>query len=84
MPNYDIRDKLTGEIVEKTMSVAQLKQFLEDNVNHEIVFLSMNVGDPVYLGVKKPPTDFLKYVINPINLRNKSKKDLRYRAPREI
>lgn len=84
MPNYDVRNKVTGEVTEKFLSISQMEKFLADNPDFEIVFLGMNVGDPVLLGVKRPPTDFLKYVIDPINRRNKSTKESRFKTPREI
>ncbi len=66
------------------MTIAQLEVFLKENPSWEVTFLTMRVGDPVHLGVKKCPSDFLKYVVEPIQRRNKSDKEVRYHAPREI
>ena len=88
MPNYDVKNKVTGEISEKFMTISKMEEFIKENTDYEIVFLGMNLGDPVLLGVKQPPSDFLKYVIDPIHRRNGSrngpKKESRFRAPREI
>lgn len=40
MPLYDFRNKLTGEIIEKSMKISEREQFLRDNPNLEQVILS--------------------------------------------
>lgn len=63
---YDLKNKETGEISEHTMPYKELDPFLDAHPELEVVFLQMNVGDPVQLGVKQPPSDFLNHVIRPI------------------
>lgn len=49
MPRYDFRNKVTGEIFEKMMKIAEREQFLKDNPDLEQVLLSppqVN-GDPI-------------------------------------
>jgi len=70
---YDIRHKETGVVTEMTMSYKDLTPFLESHPELEVVFLNMNVGDPVLLGVKKIPSDFEHGVLSPIE-RNYFKK----------
>lgn len=85
MPTYDLLHKPTGEVVEKFLTIAAMEQFLKDNPDYEITFRQMNVGDPVVLGVKQPPSDFLKHVIRPIEKYYFGKsRESRFRAPREI
>lgn len=40
MPLYDFRNKLTGEIFEKSMKISEREQFLKDNPDLEQVILS--------------------------------------------
>lgn len=65
MPNYDILHKPTGEITERFLTVAGLKELLTDP-NYEVAFLTMNIGDPVVLGIKQVPSDFTNHVLAPI------------------
>jgi hypothetical protein len=66
MPNYDILHKPTGEITEKFFTIAAKEQFLKENPDYEQVFTKMRVGDPVALGVQRPPSDFTNHVLAPI------------------
>ena len=63
---YDLRNKETGEISEWAMPYADLDPFLAAHPELEVVFLSMNIGDPVILGVQRPPSDFVNHIIAPI------------------
>lgn len=69
MPNYDFKNKKTGEVVEKFLTIAAMEQFLVENPDWEITFLKMQVGDPVVLGVHRPPSDFTNHVLAPIERR---------------
>lgn len=87
MPNYDVLNTTTGEVTEMFKTIANMEIFLKENPEYQITFLSCQVGDPVALGVKKCPSDFIRGVIEPIHRRNHSLRpvsDLKYRAPREI
>lgn len=82
MPNYDILNKTTGEVKEMFMTIAELEVFLAANQDHEVTFLKMNVGDPVVLGIKQPPSDFIKHIIAPIEKHYFGKRrDSRFRTP---
>lgn len=66
MPNYDILHKPTGEVSEMFMTILELETFLRENPEFEVTFLKMQVGDPVLLGVQRPPSDFTNHVLAPI------------------
>jgi hypothetical protein len=66
MPRYDFKNKETGEVSEHAMTISGLATFTKEHPELEQVFLSLNVGDPVLLGVKKVPSDFTNHIIAPI------------------
>lgn len=70
MPIYDIKNKETGEIEEKFMSIAEYEQYILDNPNMEQHFSTMNFQDSVSLGIKRPPLDFKEGVIDRIKRAN--------------
>lgn len=53
MPNYDFRDKTTGVVFERTMKIAEKEIYLTDNPNIESYHTTINLGDPVRLGIRK-------------------------------
>jgi len=58
MPLYDFRNKDTGEVFEKFMSISAKEEYLKDNPNIESM-LGMNaLIDPVRLGVRKADNGF--------------------------
>jgi hypothetical protein len=58
MPLYDFRNKDTGEVFEKFMSIAAKEEYLKDNPNIESM-LGMNaLIDPVRLGIRKADNGF--------------------------
>jgi len=62
---YSFEDQETGEEFELEMTYDQLKDFLADNPKVSQTF-RMNLGDPVRMGVTKPPSDFTKHVLGKI------------------
>lgn len=66
MPTYDFKHKLTGEVAEKFMTIAEKELFLKENPDYEQVYTKMRVGDPAALGVQRPPSDFTNHVLAPI------------------
>lgn len=66
MPIYDIKNKETGEIEEKFMTISEYEQYKIDHPNEEQVFTTMNFADSVSLGIKKPPREFQEGVIDRI------------------
>lgn len=84
MPSYTFRHKSTGEILEQFCSMSAREAFLTSHPDYEQVILEAPaVGDPAALGYQKPPTDFMKYVRDPIIERNRGRKS-RTQAPREL
>lgn len=84
MPTYTFRHKESGKILEQFMSMAARVEFLDAHPEYEQVILeSPALGDPAALGYQKPPTDFMKYVRDPIIERNRGRK-ARTQAPREL
>jgi len=80
---YDMKNKETGEITESAMPYADLEGFLVSHPELEVVFLSMNIGDPVILGVQRPPADFTNHVLAPIERRYNSGKQRETRFGRK-
>ena len=84
---YSFEDTETGEEFELSMTYDQLKEFLIDFPNLNQTF-RMNLGDPVGLGITKPPSDFSKYVLGRIKEATPgAKKDVlekRWHIPKEI
>jgi hypothetical protein len=58
MPLYDFKNKDTGEVFEKFMSIAAKEEYLKENPNIESM-LGMNaLIDPVRLGIHRPDQGF--------------------------
>lgn len=58
MPLYDFRNKDTGEVFEKFMSISAKEEYLKENPNIESM-LGMNMlVDPVRLGIRRPDQGF--------------------------
>lgn len=70
MPLYDIKDKVTGEIKEVFMSIAEYEKYKEENPDHEQVFTTFNFQDSVSLGITKPPLSFTEGVLDRIKRAN--------------
>lgn len=84
---YSFEDTETGEEFELDMTYDQLKEFLIDFPNLNQTF-RMNLGDPVGLGITKPPSDFSKYVLGRVKEAVPgAKKDVlekRWHIPKEV
>ena len=53
----------TGEQHEEFLSIADHEQYVKDHPEEKYIIGKMNLVDPVGIGVKRPPTEFLKNVI---------------------
>ena len=87
MPIYSLRNKETGEIFEKIMKIAEYQEYLKENSNIERYFDSVPIfGDPVRLGVMKPPADFQKHIIGRIkdSVPGNTLGDRKFQIPREF
>ena len=63
MPTYTFRNKTTGEVHNDFMSIAKMEEYLKENPDIVQVLTTLNLVDPVGIGVSKPPADFQKYVL---------------------
>lgn len=83
---YTFEDTKTGDVFEYDMTYEELQAFLEKKSERFVQVFRLNMGDPVRLGVKKPPSDFQKYVLGRMheNVGTGSKiKDSKFQIPRE-
>lgn len=85
MPYYSFVDTDTHEEFELEMPYDELKGFLEANPNLNQTF-RMNLGDPIRMGVQKPPSDFSKYVLGRIKESHPLGKAIerRHTIPKEV
>ena len=58
MPLYDFRNKDTGEVFEKMMSISAKEEYLKENPNIEPMLSANALIDPVRLGVRKTDAGF--------------------------
>lgn len=85
MPTYTFRHKESGHVIESFLTMSARETFLETHPEYEQVILDAPaLGDPAALGYQKPPTDFIKYVRDPIITRNRGRKSSRFQTPREL
>lgn len=86
MPNYTYLNTETGETFDLSMTIAEMTQYEKDNPKMERVYSKVHVADPVNIGVKKPPSDFQKYVLGRINASVPGAKvgNKRWQIPKEV
>lgn len=58
MPLYDFRNKDTGEVFEKMMSIAAKEEYLKENPNIESLVGLNPLIDSVRLGIRKTDAGF--------------------------
>lgn len=63
MPNYTFRNKKTNEEITVSMTMAEHDTYLNDKPDWEQVLRNFTMVDPVNVGITKPPSDFMKYVL---------------------
>lgn len=85
MPYYSFVDTETEEEFELEMTYEQLKVFLGANPRFNQTF-RMNLGDPIRMGVQKPPSDFSKYVLGRVKEAHPLGKAIerRHTIPKEV
>ena len=66
MPIYTFENTETEETFDLMLSNEQREEFLKDFPQCIQILTRMNIGDPVKLGVTKPPSDFMNHVIKPM------------------
>lgn len=86
MPIYTFEYLETGEEFDIDLSMAERDIFAEKNKDKvRQCFNTMNLGDPVRMGVIKPPADFQKHVLGRIKHNNPHGNvgDSRWKIPKE-
>lgn len=58
MGTYNFRNRKTGKVTERVMSIAEAEQYEKDHPNQEWLCSSPAIGDPYRLGLKKPDDGF--------------------------
>ena len=66
MPTYTFRNKNTGETWNDFMSISKMETYLSENPDVQQVLTTINIVDPVGIGVTKPPADFQKYILGKV------------------
>ena len=88
MPNYVFLNTKTKKEIELNMSMEDHEIFTKDNPHMVQQFNSVNIADPVRIGVQKPPADFQKYVLGKVKAgqpgANKAVIEKRWEIAREI
>lgn len=87
MPIYTIEDMTTGETQDEMISFSELETILENNKNLRHVIRPIMIGDPVGMGITKPPADFQKFVLGKIKASNPGSDAIaskRWDIPKEI
>ncbi len=90
MPIYPLKNTETGEIFEKIMKIAEYEEYVKDNPHIQRYYDSecskTSFGDPVRLGIKKPPADFMKGVIGRMkeSIPGNTLHDRKFTIPREF
>jgi hypothetical protein len=84
MPTYTFKVLETEEIVEFEMKISEYDEFVASHPDLERYHESMLFIDSVRLGIKKPPEDFQKFVIDRIKEKNPHHRmESRWETPRE-
>lgn len=64
MPIYTLKDKTTGEIFDKKLSISEYESYLKENTNLERYYSTVpGMVDPVRAGIIRPDASFEKHVI---------------------
>ena len=86
MPIYTFESKKTGEQFNVNMSMAEREEYVKDNTEVFQVLTNLNIGDPIRLGITRPPSDFQKHVLGKVKAAHPKGDQLekRYTIPKEI
>lgn len=87
MPTYTFLNKETGEEMEKFMRMAERETFLAEHPELEQTIKSVNIVDPVSIGVKRPPIDFQRHVLSKVKEMpgvNNATIEKRWTIPKEV
>ena len=86
MPTYTFENIETGEEFEKELPMSDREKYLAENPNIRQILTKINIGDPVRMGITRPPSDFSKYVLGRVKETNPlgGAVERRYNVQKEI
>ena len=87
MPTYTFVNKNTGEESEQFMRMSERETFLADHPELEQTIKTVNIVDPVSIGVTRPPIDFQRHVLSKVKEMpgvDSSKIEKRWTIPKEV
>lgn len=83
---YTFEDTRDESVFELWITYEELLEVLQTKPEYIVQRFCVNIGDPVRLSVKKPPSDFQKYVLGPMHERvgaHSKIKESKFQIPRE-
>jgi hypothetical protein len=84
MPTYQFKNTKTDEVIEKVMKMSEHDQWLADNpdfIRHHTT--APLLGDPIRMGITKPPSDFQKHIIGKVQNMPGASISTRFGIPKE-
>ena len=87
MPIYSYVNTQTNEETDLNMSMSEMDEFEKTNPHMRRVYDRMNIGDPVSMGITKPPSDFMKHVLGKVKHvagADSGKLEKRWHIPKEV
>jgi len=87
MPIYSLKNKETDELFEKTMKIAEYVEYIKENPHIERYHDTAPMfGDPIRLGITKPPSDFQKNIIGRMkaSIPGNTLDDRKFQIPKEF
>lgn len=84
MPTYTFRHKEKHEdVIEVKMKMSERDAWVEAHPDYEQTHDSINLADPIRLGISKPPSDFQKEIIGRVSKMHGSEVTSQFGIPRE-
>lgn len=75
MPTYDFKNKETGEVFTKIMSIADMDQYIKDNPDVERYYASAPAAvDPTRIGGVRKPDEGFRDILKNIHSKHRGSK----------
>jgi len=86
MPIYTFYNEKTKKEFEKTMTIAEMEEYLEKNKHIKQRITKVNIADAVTIGVKQPPKEFTKHVLGKVKAAHPKGNAIekRWHIPKEV
>jgi len=86
MPIYSFENKKTGVQYNLNLSMSERETYIKEHPEVEQIFTSLNIGDPVSLGVTKPDLAFRQDIMGKVKEAHPRGNNLerRYVVPRGV